>query len=160
MIIYRLDLTEPPMKRSMPAPTRCVIAATPWDVGRYFLLWMRNWGFRTAVRTALKVLSKRRILYVTVLGHTIVQSGWANLGFCRYYPVESDAVVLGTLYTVPEHRNKGFSTSAKSQMISFLYSQGFRRIYADTSEPNIAAQRTCEKLGFRRINVPLEAVVA
>jgi GNAT superfamily N-acetyltransferase len=160
MIIYRLDLTTPPPMRSCPAGAQCIILASFGDVLRNFALLTKNWGFLAAIKTAAKVFSGRRIPYFSVMDGRIVQSGWANIGFCRYYPVEPNAVVLGTLFTEPEYRRRGLSTSAKSQMMAFLYSKGYRRLYADTSEANIPAQRTSEKLGFQRISAAAEAALS
>jgi RimJ/RimL family protein N-acetyltransferase len=153
MIIYRLDLTKPPEVKPQNNNSRCEVVTGFPSALRNFPLWVKNWGWSTALKTFIKILSGRRIVYFSVLDNTqLVQSGWANLGFCRFYPVEWDAVVLGTLYTSPEFRGKGFSTSAKSYVISYLYERGYRRFYADTTAANIGAQKTSERLGFQRIS--------
>jgi RimJ/RimL family protein N-acetyltransferase len=154
MIIYRLDLTDPPTEKPQVKGSRCVVVTGLSGALRHFPLWVKNWGWKQAVEAFLKVLTGRRLVYFSVVGEKkLVQSGWANLGFCRYYPVERDAVVLGTLYTTPEFRGQGFSTRAKSYVISYLYKKGYRRFYADTSPANLAAQKTSEKLGFQRIDI-------
>jgi len=151
MIIYRLDLSTPPEKQPIP-DGRCEIASGLTGVLRDFPIWMRNWGVKNAVKTALKVLTGTRILYCSVTGQgTIAQSGWANIGFCQYYRVESDAVVFGTLLTRPEFRRKGYATAAKTHVINYLFDRGHTRFYSDTTPANIASQRTSEKLGFQKI---------
>jgi RimJ/RimL family protein N-acetyltransferase len=154
VIIYRLDLTKQPVEQPRIEGTRCVVVSDAAGVTKYFPLWLKNWGWKASLAAALKVLSGKRIAYFSVAeGSKVVQSGWANIGFCRFYPVEKNAVVFGTLYTVPEYRNKGLSTRAKSHMIAYLYTRGYRRFYADTTPANVPAQKTSEKLGFQRVSL-------
>ena|SRR5258708_35167912 len=151
MIVYRLDLETPSTPKPVPEGA-CIIVSGIGGVLKNFAIWVRNWGWKEAIKAALKVLSRRRVLFHCVVnGKTVVQSGWANFGFCRYYPVEKNAVVLGTLYTRPEYRSRGYATAAKGQVIKYLYHRGFTRFYADTTPANLPAQRTIEKLGFQRI---------
>src|SRR5436309_1900725 len=97
IIIYRLDLSAVPIKRPL-AEGQCLIASHFKDIKNHFSLWTKNWGLRHAMKTAFKVLSGRRVFFYSVLPDgKAIQSGWANIGFCRYYPVERDAIVLGTL---------------------------------------------------------------
>ena len=152
MLIYRLDLSQPPDIKPLPKASRFHIVADTRGIFVHFLTWVRNWGWGPAIKAAFKIWSRRRILFYTIVpGGAIAQSGWANLGFCHYYPIESDAVVLGTLFTLPSFRRQGFSTGAKSRVMAYLYARGYRRFYSDTTPANVASQRTSEKLGFKRV---------
>jgi RimJ/RimL family protein N-acetyltransferase len=151
VIIYRLDLTTPPAVRPLP-DGQCRIAASAADIPGSLPDWARAWGWPAALKIAAKVLTGRRVFFFSRLANgRIAQSGWANIGFCRYYPVEPDAVVLGTLLVTPDFRNRGYSTAAKSHVMHFLFEKGYRRFYSDTTPANRASQRTSEKLGFKKV---------
>jgi len=146
-LIYRLDRTaplyEPPLSKGS-----FVFVAGIAGLWANLPLWIKNWGWAEALKTALKVLSKRRIFFGILMGAEVVQRGWANLGFCRYYLVERDSVVLGSLYTAPDHRAQGLASAAMRLTIDALYRKGYRRFYVDTSRANVASQRMIQKSGF------------
>jgi RimJ/RimL family protein N-acetyltransferase len=151
MIVYRLDLSAPPEKPSLPAGSQVVIVEDVRGILSWFSIWVKNWGWRVAIRASLKVLSRRRVSYFTVAAGRIVQSGWANLGFCRHYPVEPKAVVFVNAYTRPEFRGKGLFAAARAHVIAHLYLLGHSRFYTDTSVKNVASQRSIEKNGFQKL---------
>jgi len=109
---------------------------------------VQSWGWFQALKAALKIWSGRRIFFWNSSGSKVVQSGWANIGFCRHYDVEPNSVVLGTLWTEPEFRGRGLASSAIIRTIAFLHRRGYKRFYIDTSEENIASQRMIAKAGF------------
>src|SRR5262245_12306415 len=131
MLIYRLDLFTP--LDTVPLPLgRFIMAERIGDVFRQLSLWFRNWGCLETFRTALKVFSGKRIFFGVLIEGQIAQSAWANLGFCRHYPVENDSVVLGSVWTSPDFRGKGLATEALRHMIALLSKRGRSRFYVDT----------------------------
>ena len=147
MLIFRMDLSAPPAEAPLRAGTFVIVSGAPGILAN-FLTWVENWGLTETLKVSLKILTGKRIFFGVLLGKKIVQSGWANLGFCRHYAVERDAVVLGPLWTAPDHRGQGLASAAMRQSMTFLYQRGRRRFYVDTTSGNRASQRMIEKAGF------------
>lgn len=146
-LIYQMKVSAP-LRTPAPSVGLFFIATRYQDILTYFWTWKKNWGWRETLRISLKILSGRRKLFGIKHHETIIQSGWANLGFCRYYPVESSDVVLGTLWTHPEFRCRGLASTSIQLSMSFLYQHGYRSFYIDTTHLNIASQRMIQKAGF------------
>ena len=113
-----------------------------------FPIWVKSWGWREALKTVLKILTGKRFLFGVIRGKRVVQRGWLNVGFCEFYPVERDAIVVGSLETEPLHRGQGLASSTIYQGLVFLSQRGYRRFYVDTSLANLASQRMIAKAGF------------
>jgi GNAT superfamily N-acetyltransferase len=146
-LIYRMDLAGPLASRVVPEGA-FVVSARLQNIMANFPMWTRTWGWKGAIKTALKILSLKRILFGVIRDRRVVQFGWVHVGECRFYPVEQDAVVLETLWTDPLHRRQGFASATIYQTIVFLSKKGFRRFYIDTILSNVASQRMIEKAGF------------
>lgn len=147
MMIYRMDLSVPPAEGPFPEGV-FIMAAGVRDIPACFPAWTRSSGVLEAVKTSLKVLIGKRIFFGVLRGQQIAQSGWANLGFCQYYPVEPDAAVLGTLWTSPEFRGRGLAPAALRSIMTFLHQKGCRRFYIDVGASNLPSRRMIEKTGF------------
>jgi GNAT superfamily N-acetyltransferase len=149
-LFYRMDLSEPLARKPL-RHGRFIIARNARDVRSHFSLWRRHFGEIEAMKTALKVLSGSQVFFGTLLGRELVQMGWATRGFCRYYRLEEEAIVLESLWTAPAHRGKGLAPAALRETISKLSKSGSRRFYIDTTPKNLASQRMIAKAGFTRI---------
>jgi RimJ/RimL family protein N-acetyltransferase len=147
MLIYRLDLTAPLSETPLSKGAFVQVEGVT-GVRNNLPIWVKNWGWAEALKTSLKIISRKRIFFGIVSDTVVVQRGWANLGFCRYYSVERDSVVLGSLYTAPDHRAQGLASAAMRRSINELFRRGHRRFYVDTSQANIASQRMIQKTGF------------
>lgn len=150
MLIYRLEGPEAPH----PPPEGAVrfdIALGPVDASRRLRLWTAAWGWAGALKALAKSCTGRRLPFGMVADGRLVASGWANIGFCRHYRVEPDAVVLGTAYTDPAFRGKGLLPEALLRAIAVLRRRGHTRFYIDTTPENHAARRMIEKAGFREL---------
>jgi RimJ/RimL family protein N-acetyltransferase len=150
IIIYRMDLSDPLPELALTRGTFVLVAGFA-GILSHFPVWMKNEGFTEALKISLKILSRRRIFFGVVQEEKVVQSGWANLGFCRHYAVERDSVVLGTLWTAPEYRGQGLAPAAMRRVIAYLFQRGYRRFYVDTIIANKASQRMIAKTGFKPI---------
>ena len=146
-LIYRMDVSGPLPPQVLPEGA-FVVAAKFWSIAANFLIWVKTWGWKEAFKTSLKIASGKRILFGVIRGKRIVQSGWLQVGKCRMYPVERDAIVVETLWTDPEHRGQGLASAAIHQGLVFLSQRGYRRFYVDTILGNLASQRMIEKAGF------------
>src|SRR5690349_1817990 len=120
MLVYQIMLSAAPTHPPLSKGHLSFVAGVPGILSN-FSIWVASWGFREALKTTLKVLSRRRIFFGVVLDQRVVSSGWANLGFCHFYPVERDSVVLGTLWTAPELRGQGLASTAIRQVMGLLY---------------------------------------
>lgn len=150
MLIYRLDVPDPPP----PPPAggaRFVIARGPGDAARRLRLWAAAWGWAGALKAFAKACTGRRLPFGMVADGRLVTSCWANVGFCRHYRVEPDAVVFGTGYTSPEFRGRGLLTEAVLRTIGLLRRRGYTRFYVDTTAENLAARRMIAKAGFQEL---------
>jgi len=147
MLVYRMDVTEPLSEPPL-SKGEFVFVRGITGISANFMAWGRTLGWPGAVKTALKVLSGKRLFFGVKSGNSMVQSGWANIGFCRHYVIESDSIVLGELWTAPEHRGKGLASVALRRVIVRLHDCGFKRFYIDTKLDNPASQRMIEKAGF------------
>ena len=147
-LIYRMDVAEPLIEKGVPEGA-FIVSAQPRTILAHFRAWVTTWGWKEAVKTALKVLSRKRILFGVVREKRVVQFGWLNIGGkCPFYPIERDAVIVETLWTDPVHRGQGLASSTIHQGLVFLSQRGYRRFYVDTSLSNLASQRMIQKAGF------------
>jgi len=125
-----------------------VVASRLSDLPRVFSLWRTLGPWWKTIRAALKLATGKRVFFGIESGNRLIQSGWAHLGFCRHYSVESDSVVLERVWTHPDHRAKGLASTAMIRVMNGLFRRGYRRFYVDTTPRNIAAQKMIAKAGF------------
>jgi|GEM_PF-1804169 len=108
-----------------------------------------RYGAMGLVKTSVKVMTPKRILYLLTKRGEIVHSGWLNLGFCNFYPVKSGDVVVGPIWTAEAERGKGLATSALQLALNEMINNGRSGFfYIDTTHDNLAAQHVIEKSGF------------
>ncbi len=147
-LIYRLDVSGPLPQQDLPEGA-FIVAANVKSVFSHLFVWKKTWGWKEAVKTSLKVLSGKRILFGVIRENRVVQFGWLNVGGkCRFYPVEHDAVIVETLWTDPQHRGQGLASATIRHGLVFLSHRGYRRFYVDTIQANLASQRMIAKAGF------------
>jgi len=164
-IIFRKCLTEsqdgpiPELRDFPPLGLRFFMASNWKDVLAHSLSFVRTLGWIEGIRCSLKVLSGRRIFFGLSRKGKIIQSGWANLGFCYHYPVEADAVVLGPLWTHPAIRGKSLGSSSIVAAMRELTRRGYKTYYIDTQSHNEASLRMIAKAGFlgaeKKVRAPL-----
>jgi RimJ/RimL family protein N-acetyltransferase len=95
-----------------------------------------------------KLASARRSLYLVTRGGRAVSAGWCTVGRCSYYRVESNAVVVGPIWTDPAERGKGLASKALQLSLNEHLRLGRTLFYIDTEKMNLAAQRVFQKSGF------------
>jgi RimJ/RimL family protein N-acetyltransferase len=163
LYIYRWDLSEAPAQAPLAEGSFYWVAGAA-EIPHILPVWTRSWGIKAAMKAVLKVMSGRRMAFGVVIDGRVAQSGWANIGFCRFYDVELDAAVLGTLFTEPPFRGRGIGPAAIRLTLAELFHRGFRRIYIDVEPHNTASRRMIEKSGFtHRVTespVPAEPIAA
>lgn len=107
-------------------------------------------GFLGYARSLVKLVTRNRFFYCVFLKDEVVATGWCSTSFCRHYPVEEGAVVVGPIWTSPEVRRRGLATFALKNAINYHHMCGHRVFYIDTSTENLASQKVIEKCGFGR----------
>lgn len=116
-------------------------------VVRLPLLWRDRGWFGTA-KVVVKVVLGRCCYFGLAQGDRLLTSGVLALGYCRFYPVEPDAVVIGEMVTAPASRGRGHGTRAIMLAINAMLTKGATTFYIDTQRGNIAMIRSIAKLGF------------
>ena len=101
-----------------------------------------------ALKAAAKLAAKHRSFYMLKHAGKVVSAGWCTVGRCKYYKVESDAVVIGPIWTDPKMRGKGLATRALQLVLQEHIGLGRTLFYIDTEKTNLPAQRVFEKCGF------------
>lgn len=101
-----------------------------------------------AIKQFAKSFSRRRPCYILIDQGRVVSFGTLAVGFCRHYPVEDDAVVIGTVWTDEDMRGRGFATLAIRAAMNHMFLLGTRKFYIDTAQSNRPMLRSIEKLNF------------
>lgn len=74
--------------------------------------------------------------------------GWANVAFCKLYPVKSGEVVIGPIWSAVEARGLGLATVATRMAINELIKRHLTTFFIDTSIRNHACLKVIENCGF------------
>ena len=109
---------------------------------------LRDRGWVAGSKVVAKVLLGRCVYFGLTSESRPQSTGTLALGYCRYYPVESDAVVIGEIVTVPQSRRRGLATLSIMLAINSAVRRGVHTFYIDTQRRNFAMQRAIAKLGF------------
>lgn len=101
-----------------------------------------------AIKSLAKLGTGRRKLYMICHRERAISIGWCVVGMCKYYKIESDAVVIGPIWTSDEFRGQGLAPKALQLAINELIRERRTLFYIDTEKMNLPAQRTFAKCGF------------
>ena len=99
-------------------------------------------------RQLVKTLSKNRLFYFTLSDGAVVTIGTLAIGFCNFYTVEPDAVVIGSVWTGDAFRGKGLATRSIRAAVNGMIARNCSIFYIDTQASNTAMLRSIENLGF------------
>ena len=105
-------------------------------------------GKAGAAKSLAKLATPRRKMYMICQGDKAVSIGWCMTGKCFYYKIESNAVVIGPIWTSDEVRGLGLASQALQLAINELIREGRSLFYIDTEKMNLPAQRVFAKCGF------------
>ncbi|WP_257294401.1 GNAT family N-acetyltransferase [Endozoicomonas sp. YOMI1] len=109
---------------------------------------IQYFGFTGFIKQLIKAIMPNRIFYFLLNSGQLSACGCLNVGFCRYYQVNSSDVVIGSIWTKPELRGQGLATIGILTAMNHMISRGFYTFYIDTQENNQAMLKSIEKLGF------------
>jgi RimJ/RimL family protein N-acetyltransferase len=124
------------------------LVASLADALREFPVLIRDRGALQAFKLALKVALGRCYYFGIASGRRPLTTGVLALGYCRFYPVSADSIVIGEIVTNEAHRGKGHATRAIMLAINAMVRTGAETFYVDTQLHNGPMVRSIQKLGF------------
>jgi hypothetical protein len=146
-LVYRQKRTDPlPVEERQDVEFRLI--ATPWGLRSLGTEMRRLFGLVGMLKTAVKLATPSRLLYVVMVKDGIVNWGWVSISFCRHYPVGAKDVVVGPVATAPECRGQGLATIGLTMAINAMMKRGHRVFFIDTSSDNKAMQKVIARCGF------------
>src|SRR5665213_1108805 len=97
---------------------------------------LRDRGPLTTAKVIAKIMLRRCYYFgLTRVGRPI-STGIAARGYCRFYPVRSDAIVLADIVTHEGNRGQGHATRAIMLAINEMIRRGSTIFYIDTQHAN------------------------
>ncbi len=107
-------------------------------------------GITKTIVQLIKNLFPSRYFYFLTKDGVIITCGQLTTGFCRYYHVNSNDVVIGSIWTAPQYRGQGLASRGMQAAINFMIAAGWSSFYIDTQENNIGMIKAIEKNGFEQ----------
>lgn len=146
-LVYRQERTRPfPVGKRPDA--QFVFLTGPRALLKYLSVLRPLLGWPGVLKALVKLTTGRRSLYVMLKDGRAASTGWCTVGHCRYYLVESEAVVIGPIWSAEEFRGQGLAPYALQRALNVLMARGHHTFYIDTFKTNTASQRVIEKCGF------------
>ena len=84
-------------------------------------------------------------------GTLIIEVEDSPIGEMSYCDIGEKTAQIGIKICKKDMQSKGYGLRFLRMLIGELFAQGFEKIILDTNVNNIAAQKTYEKLGFRKL---------
>jgi len=125
-----------------------VLIASPSDLLRHWQILISHFGVKQFVIQAVKSLFRNRFIYFIAQSGRIVSLGSLSLGFCKYYPVAPDSVVIGSIWTDPECRGRGLAARGMKAVMNLMMDRARGGFYIDTQEHNFGMLKAIENSGF------------
>jgi len=146
-LVYRME-RKSPYEVTLDPKWRFEFLNSPLQGLRSFGAIASYAGKAGAAKSLAKLATSRRKMYMICQGGRAVSVGWCMIGKCGYYKIESDAVVIGPIWTSDEIRGQGLAPKALELAINQLIRDGHSLFYIDTEKMNLPAQRVFAKCGF------------
>lgn len=113
------------------------------------IMW-RDRGILGGAKLAAKIILRRCCYFGVKHERQPLSTGVLALGYCRFYPVPADAIVIGEIETAPASRGRGYATRAIMLAIGTMVKKGSTNFYIDTQRQNAPMIKSISKLGFGR----------
>lgn len=124
------------------------LASSLATAARLIPVMLRDRGPLGAARLLAKVALGRCYYFGLTQHGRPLSTGIAARGYCRFYPVPPDAVVLGEIVTAIDSRGRGHATRAIMLLINKLMPRGSSVFFIDTQIDNLPMRRSIQNLGF------------
>ncbi|HEX4049405.1 MAG TPA: GNAT family N-acetyltransferase [Steroidobacteraceae bacterium] len=118
------------------------------DALRYLRILINDRGLIGAAKLVAKITLGRCHYFGLADGNSPISTGIAALGYCSFYEVPTDAVVIGEIVTNEQCRGRGFATKAIMLLINAQMNRGRALFFIDTQGGNAPMIRAIQKLGF------------
>ena len=112
------------------------------------LMYRERRGLIGTAKLCMKIAIRRCIYFGLARDGRPFSTGLLILGYCRFYPVPGDAIVIGEILTDPGSRGRGYATRAIMLAMNELIRKGPTTFYIDTQTRNEPMIRSIRKLGF------------
>jgi hypothetical protein len=124
------------------------IAKKSSDAVRMLPFMIHDRGLLQAAKLALKVALRRCCYFGIAKDGKPLTTGILAMGYCKFYPVSADSIVIGEIATDAAHRGEGHATRAIKLAVNSMLRGGSDTFYIDTQRHNAPMIRSIEKLGF------------
>ena len=147
--VYQIKANNLPELKNR-SDVKFIALKNAYDAFKYMHVLIKRFGYSsTLIKTVIKLILKRNVLYTVIYNKRIVSDGLANFGLCNFYAIEKNDCVIGPVWTDSSYRGKGFATFGLLNLLHFISNNTtVNSIYIDTSEDNIAMQSVITKLDF------------
>lgn len=143
-LLYRISRAEP----YIVSDENFFFADSLFGAMRVLPVLMRDRGLAGAAKVVTKIVLGRCVYFGLRNGPLPQSTGTLALGYCRFYPVEREAIVIGEIVTNPDRRGRGLATLSIMLAVNSAIRRGTTTFYIDTQRNNHAMQRSIAKLGF------------
>jgi hypothetical protein len=148
-LVFRRSVPETPQSGAMlPAGHIFHWVDGLWDGLQFLRPCLAAFGVRQTLQLLLKVFTPSRFFYFILNDTRIVSYGWALIGHCALYYIETDACVIGPVLTLPEERGRGLAVTAARMAMVALGQKGVRSFYINARCTNHASLKMIQKMGF------------
>ena len=146
-LVFRQELEGPFEVREREDVGFVLIGTFGDGIGNVDLL-RRRFGWAGTLKALAKLATPARRLYGMVKEGELAHWAWVTLKPCKHYWTDPGAVTIGPIETAVEWRRKGLAADAMRHAMNRLFSEGLTLFFIDTSNENVASQRTIAKCGF------------
>lgn len=135
--------------RPVPVPAKIIFISSVGTILGNLPVVVRALGPITSLKSFLRIVQGRRAIALLLADSDVPCHLLVTYGFCRDWPIEDTAAVIGRVGTLPRFRGKGLATQALMQSLACIFKNPkVTRVYIDTAEDNISMQRVIAKCGF------------
>ena len=145
--VYRM-IRKQQFETEMPRGFKFFYLNSPSDALPHKSACIAAWGLPAYLKILAKLASKSRSLYIVLHDESLASFGWCNLGFCKHYRLEPDALMIGPIETFSQFQSRGLGSIAMMQAINLNLHKSISIFYIDTQRTNIPAQKAFLKCGF------------
>lgn len=133
----------------MTYPAPFFILTNPFITLRHSRSLIHYFGLKGFCKQLIKSTLGNRVFYGFLSDKgELISCGYLNIGFCKFYEVSTHDVVIGSIWTNPEHRGKGLATKGIMAAINEMMARGYRSFYIDTQTTNAPMLKSISHLGF------------
>lgn len=145
--IYRLIKLEDSSDASSVSNCHILVGFKDWLSWFFPLLYVL--GTVETLKVFIQWFRQRKTIYFYAEDRRIQSYGIISFGYCKLYPIEQTAAVIGPVNTLATCQGRGLATRTLRYAVNWLLMQrSCSAVYIDTAETNLPMQRVINKVGF------------